>query len=412
MPEPSLRDLATEYLLPFFSGAWIEDREYSSSPRDQLVAYRTPCSVLIKLNRSDRHRIAVTRSQPFVKRSTNIVPETDVMKAFVKTISAMSSFMKTEFKDDILSTLQRRIVAKSIFAGKWQESYLNGIDILNNWGEKLYEGAPISAAIGYRSMQNQEFSTTIEELSRESFGCVLSNGHDTILEFDYSGGFVGLKSLQASAAVPSYCPFRQSAIGEWTTAHEARVAMSLNRLGEILIFRDHKLLFARRAGKWHFLTHDPVIKQMNVPRDPALRRAIYETCLDSSFARTGGCVGVIQQDASRRWTSLIHEGDFVDTSPTAKGKALRKIITKRKFHELDRRVRQELAAIDGAVVLAHDGGIIAAGAILQIGAGSSGGGRLAAAKALGEYGLGVKISQDGSISGFRPGKSEAAFKVM
>ena len=61
-------------------------------------------------------------------------------------------------------------------------------------------------------------------------------------------------------------------------------------------------------------------------------------------------------------------------------------------------MRQELLSIDGATVILDDGQILSAGAILQIPAGSSGGGRKAAAHVLAHYGLGVKVSNDGKIS--------------
>lgn len=80
--------------------------------------------------------------------------------------------------------------------------------------------------------------------------------------------------------------------------------------------------------------------------------------------------------------------------------------------KMDRRLRQELMAIDGATVLSHDGELLAVGAILKIPGGSTGGGRLAAAKALGKLGLGIKVSQDGGITGFRLGQSEPAFSLM
>jgi hypothetical protein len=84
-----------------------------------------------------------------------------------------------------------------------------------------------------------------------------------------------------------------------------------------------------------------------------------------------------------------------------KTKALAQMIGVMKFQDLDRRFRQELLAIDGATLIGHDGTVLAVGAILRIEGGSTGGGRIAAAKTLSQYGLGIKVSQDGPIEGFR-----------
>jgi hypothetical protein len=72
----------------------------------------------------------------------------------------------------------------------------------------------------------------------------------------------------------------------------------------------------------------------------------------------------------------------------------------------------ELVAIDGATVLSHRGELLAVGAILKIPGGSESGGRLAAAKAISAKGLGIKVSQDGGITGYRLGRSKPAFQVM
>jgi hypothetical protein len=151
---------------------------------------------------------------------------------------------------------------------------------------------------------------------------------------------------------------------------------------------------------------------MNVPRARTLRQAIYETCLDASFARTGACIGVVSVDAGSKWKSIVGESDVLQGSAALKARSLRKVISGRTFEAIDRRTRQEIVAIDGATLIAHDGRILAAGAILQVPAGSDGGGRLAAAKAVAAYGLGVKVSQDGAITGYRRRNSAAAFKIM
>jgi hypothetical protein len=51
----------------------------------------------------------------------------------------------------------------------------------------------------------------------------------------------------------------------------------------------------------------------------------------------------------------------------------------------------------------HRGRILTAGAIIEVQAGSAGGGRTAAAKRLSGFGLGVKISADGPITAFKDG---------
>lgn len=407
-----LREIAESYLLPFFSGARLEPGTIPSTTRAYRVAHEGLLSIKFKVNLGDKYRLVLTRSQPFTFSGYRSVTEIDVVRAFCDVLSDMEPQLEGPLKKDLLSTFQRRVVARALRSGATESTILEGIDQLISWGDRLYEGAPISASIGFRTTE-QTHSPTLDEIGGLDFTAVLSNGFDTLLEFDYNKGFITLQSQNEEGSVSFKSPMRHSRIADWTTVHSGRIAMSLNRLGEILIFRGGELLFARRSGSWHYLTHDPVISQMNVPRDTGLRKAIYGTCLDASFARTGACLGVVSVHQTAKWKDLISKDDELRLSDSVKSRSLRKIIKGKKFSNLDRKVRQELVAIDGATIISHKGEILTVGAILKVPGGSEGGGgRLAAARALSNYGLGIKVSQDGSITGYRRKQAEAAFRIM
>jgi hypothetical protein len=152
---------------------------------------------------------------------------------------------------------------------------------------------------------------------------------------------------------------------------------------------------------------------MGTPHDADVRRAVYETCLDASFARTGACIGIVSSSHAAELSKVVvKEGDYIKKEASIKSRTIAKIIGDQRFHELDRRIRQELVSIDGATVLSHTAGVLAVGAILKITKGSEGGGRLAAAQALAKLGLGIKISQDGGIKGYRLNRKKPAFEIM
>ena len=68
---------------------------------------------------------------------------------------------------------------------------------------------------------------------------------------------------------------------------------------------------------------------------------------------------------------------------------------------MDRKLRCELIALDGACIIdARQGTIYSFGAIIQNDSGSATGGRSAAAKKLSRYGIAIKISTDGYIDVF------------
>ena len=152
---------------------------------------------------------------------------------------------------------------------------------------------------------------------------------------------------------------------------------------------------------------------MSPPLDPAARQAVYESCLDASFARTGACVGLIVSAQADAWTGVATSSrDHLANSDSEKARNLSRMVGGRRFQELDRRLRQELLSMDGAILIGHTGSVHAVGAILQIPGGSIGGGRLAAARALAPLGVGIKVSQDGGILGFRGNRPTPSFYVM
>ncbi len=416
MDEALLREVSEAYLLPFFSGATIDATSVSSTASESTVAFVNPQNICFKVNRADTYRLQFRRDQPFAQKK-DPAREIRVIEAYVTVLERMSDELNGPLKDDLLSTFQRRVIAEATAEPGEGTKLLTVIDQMALWATRLYEGAPIASALGIDPGVTGSTSLPLARIAEQDFFAVLSNGFDTMLTLSKDLNFTGHKVLDATPSERGYCPWRHSAIAAWTSGGDGRVAVALNRLGEILIFRDGQLLFARRSGKWHFLTHGPIIRQMGVPKDQDIRRAIYETALDASFARTGACIGVIASGGLKSAEAMIADRDWLSKDLSDKARAIARIVKDAKFHELDRTVRQELAAIDGATVIDHEGRVIAVGAILKIKAGSTGGGRTAAAKQLAQLGLGVKISQDGGITGYRRGATKAepvrdAFKVM
>lgn len=138
MKEELLREISEEYLLPFFSGARLESASVPSTPREEQVALRDPLSISFKINRNDRYRLTMTRSQPFSSAVKPVIQEIEVVRAFVEVVSRMESHLETDLKDDLLSTFQRRIVARAIRGEEFEKVILSGIDQMAKWGNRLY----------------------------------------------------------------------------------------------------------------------------------------------------------------------------------------------------------------------------------------------------------------------------------
>ena len=296
---------------------------------------------------------------------------------------------------DLLRAVQRRVVAEDLGGGS---PLLSILGRLETWSSQTYEGQRIVASIGLDE-EPAETGIALGDLWDEPFGPVMTNGFDTIIVAGSDGELSGMLQL-STGLLSSQAPYRMSELACWASG--GKIAAVLNQRGEILLFQRQSLRFARRDGSWHHYVHGTNIARMSPPVQPALRRAIYESCLDVSFARSGGGIGVVDHAHRAEVAAIVSADDLLAKQATYKARLLSRFIDGRKFQELDRRTRTELLSLDGAMVLAHTGAILAAGSIIEVPAGSvGGGGRTAAARRLSKLGLGVKISQDGTITAYR-----------
>ena len=316
--------------------------------------------------------------------------------------------LSTAFEADVLRTLPGKVVARTI-GGDCHESMLATIDWLEEWADRHYEGRSVTGALGF-DPRAQGGSIGLVELSSLEFAAVLSNSVDTMISVDPRGRVVGHECLTTPATPPPFAPYAHAALAAW--AVDGRVVLVLTEKDEILVFKDGQLLFAKRSGHWHFLTHRPFVTRMPVPNSLAVRQAVYESCLDVSFAHHGACIGVVAAGRGRDWEKVVMLEDRLSNTHSLKARTLDLLLAGRTFPELDRRLRMELLSIDGATVLDHQGRVLTVGAILKIPGGSTGGGRLAAARVLGKLGLGIKVSQDGSIVCFHGEAAEPVFTLM
>jgi len=410
--ESQLRELAADFLVPLFSGVQLDSAAVPSTLREDRVALLDPCAIGFKASSKDNYRLVLRRSQPFGKVRAGTLSESDVVRAFVNVVGNMEFGLRQWYSDDLRIMFPRRVVARTLCGTKaGRAAVLAALDQLTDWASRQYEGKSIAAAVGFVPDDNPG-AVDFAEMCKRDFSMVMSNGLDTLLTCNMRGQVVGYDTLTLPSVVTGFAPYRLVGVAHW--AGSGKIAVTLNRTGEILVFRDHELRFARRAGRWHFLTPAQVIiTQMGGPQNHPLRHAVYETAIDASFARTGACIGIVTSGHMSEWTALATlNDDWLTPAVSVKAKAVAQMVGGKLYHQLDRRLRQELAAIDGATVLGTDGTLLAVGAILDITGGSTGGGRRAAALALSRLGVGIKISQDGGIEGFHEGSSEPRFRVM
>ena len=76
-------------------------------------------------------------------------------------------------------------------------------------------------------------------------------------------------------------------------AEEHRVCFTLITNREVLILKHQQLFFSKTNDSWNYYNHPSTIAAL-AGGSLAVRKAIRKTILDVSFARTGGCLGVVR----------------------------------------------------------------------------------------------------------------------
>jgi len=430
-------DVVKKLVVPLFTGSYLAG-EIESSSRDLEVALGKGSSILLKPTRADDYRLVLKRGQAFKAFEVNLI------RSIVNELNlvSLSNVQDGAYLAKMQSLAIEKALVESIADGDAANTILSVINNMEKWATRTYEGSKISLGVMVNmAANNEDHSVHCSSVLNSEFFALFTNGTSSFVEFDSKGYMLGYVALKNPRHVATIAPYKFGKVAK--VCNDKRIGIILTEMGDILIFYARQLMYARRNGNWCVYCHDEIIRllQNNVSYTAKMiRRAIYNTALDCSFAYNGACVVYLNNDTTT--DALIHinaadivsedhfnvkkkieleeagklynlgnarnvidqfsmsYSDFLETNNYVKTMTMRKIISGRKIFELDRKLIEEMTSVDGATIIDHDGTIIAVGAIVKIDAGSDGGGRLAAAKTMAKYGVSIKVSQDGAMQGF------------
>jgi hypothetical protein len=426
-----------DYILKMFTGSEIVGEEESST-RDNIIAQGEGGAIKVKFARTDNYRIIIKRAQPFKSLEINLI------KSIIEESQKIDDLnIKEEYKKGLKNLVIEKSICRSL-SNSCAKTLGIILSEMNYWSQRTYEGKRTTLGcivnnkkIGSKTNQNLHVSKLFEK----DFTALLSDGRNSFIEVSADGFFVDHIYYSRAIDYSLYAPYENLELANLSSG--SKIGICLNNEGEVLIFKNKSLVFAKKSGVWICYSHDEIVGKLaeHAGEYEDVRKAIYLSALDTSFNRCGGCIVHINSNDSKNVLKHIDIADvlikdsydylqqekinqsffvkldenmsdipqfeeFLYEERSAKSAALIKLIRGRKFQELDRKFRQEIIAIDGATIIGYDGTIIAAGAIIKIEAGSTGGGRLAAAKTLSNYGISIKISNDGSMQGFKIDKNK------
>ena len=177
--------------------------------------------------------------------------------------------------------------------------------------------------------------------------------------------------------------------------------VSIKENSDILIYKNHAIVFFKRKGHWHFLNFcslmDTIHAYLGAEERPYDEEDIGLTIIDMLLKQSGCCLGIIKRDVwSRHFeeTRLGSADVFLSMAPSVS----------RCFWGNTRTVRQKMLSVDGAVlVLAETGDLLSVGSIIQHDGNASQGARTTAAKKIAALGgMAIKVSDDGYCEIYLP----------
>jgi hypothetical protein len=395
-------DLIDRYLLPLFPrSVKAEVDAKNSAVKAAFMREHASNAVRLQLRRNADHAFKISRSQEFQKI------EKQTMEAFVEVTEQILPLMTDGFGETLLKTQMDIVVAKTVttVVGRSEDWKLLAelFSVYQKWSQETYEGHRVATALGLNdSSPVKADGMKMSAYLELNMAKVVGDGFSTLCTVHTDGSLGGHEYLPSVLeSDETFAPFAFIPFAKWAT--EKKIAVALNRGGEILVFANQQLCFARRRGTWLPFCHEAAVSQLSISNafSQELRKAAYLSALDISFSRVGGGIGLV-----RLGKDVVGEGkpvqerDRLSALRSPKIRALKSLIGERKYQELGRPLRKEIGGIDGAVVLKHTGEIITAGAVLAVKISNDEGARRTASKTLAASGIGIKISSDGKIEAY------------
>lgn len=325
--------------------------------------------------------------------------------------------------DELRRQFDERVVAR--YLRSWHNLGFDPrslLDALRQLAEQKYEtkaltfGTIVDLSSGISRAAGSRFDFPEDYLTMKKYR-VLTDGYRTAYLLSASGEVTGLLALDSVRRRPKMSLY----FPEWArdfalTCQQHGLGFVLTRHGDIIVFERGNLRLSYRAGKWQYWNHNHIIdlvqnraRVQRVAPNTLSRLAakLYRLALDVSFRHTGGLLLILRRREDIH--EVVRQGDaMADKGRQAIDKRFDLQLPSKGVLAVPQAILGDLAALDGAIVVANNGKLLAYGAVLEPkktrGVRGSEGARTKAAIGASHFGLAIKISADGDIAFYQNGK--------
>ena len=306
----------------------------------------------------------------------------------------------------------------------------------DDWSTKTYEGRFVSFGIMIEIADQSKITSSIKVLdilNNNDFAPVVEVP-SSLVKINYKGEVIDYCSnLQVDNNKKYNYYFHPLQLREYLKICRSNlsndkskyICLLLTANSEIAILENDKLIWLKKNNCWQNFEYTYFFNIMNgcLPelKESAIKK-IYYNILNTTFAKTGGCISIIDsknlEDFTKKfiisnWFDYIPNSiedeknldDYINSLEEEKKKSydnkikkkeiIINLLKKKSFFDIDSRLLLELISMDGATIIDIEGNIMAVSSIVDLLDRASGGGRSAATKSLSSYGVSIKISTDG-----------------
>ena len=328
-----------------------------------------------------------------------------------------------DYQEAIWSTANEKTICSTIGNSLSKITLFNLVQKFKRWSQKTYEGKkmPFAVIIKPEKSSSDNGFDFIKFLDN-NFCATFTDGKNTVAELTADGKLIRHTLVSFSYAKTdnddskkiefstiNYIPLANICTGN-------TIGIALTPCGQILILKNRKIQYAYQKSKWVYYDSDKFVSEaykiIELPTDEPgsgdsktnniLYKHIFSDILELSLTGTGGLIAVLNNvsDAQKTFKCLTDMSG--EKKIQEKKKYATNAICGKKYVDINRSIRKELLSLDGAMIINTLGEIIACGEIVRVGIGeSTGGARTKAAKELSQYGIAIKISEDGNVECYK-----------
>ncbi len=312
--------------------------------------------------------------------------------------------------------------------------FYNILDKFEEWSLKTYEGETISHGFlldrsSKETIKNYDFKY-LDLLQRNEFAPLIDLPF-SLFKIDQEGNILKYLSHNTSNKNLDYPKFYHPLnlreyfdLCNTESSKKKYISIALLKKSEIIIAIDNQVNWVKRNGNWHnynFIYFNHTLKNYNNSLNFSNINKLFSFTISVSFAKKGGCIAIIDLENKKEFLKKFNVNNWFDNLSMTKSNLLKRLdkltnplekefynkkiekldilkkIANNNFYSLDERLLLELSSMDGAIIIDSNGKILAISSIVDLKKRGEGGGRSAAAKTLSEYGIAIKISEDGYV---------------